>query len=342
MWFSYSDVVKRQFVLYYQKLFTNTKLWQNHIIENIDLTKEPIVVVENYAYRGEQYPAIIISADGGQVIIRDLSDIIGDHHHEEVLGEQMNSFLPLGYMPNGKASVAVQFTPSEDFSLEQINLPLQHSGYGLEGDISVTMYQGGAVPGSGSIVASGSLAGFQRTADIQTYAIGFGDKISLSHSNTYWLLFEADSSSGYYTFIDSNVPTCNVAVQSEEDGTWSIINGQSLVLWGRGNSSLVFGGDVRVTVGVQIAARDEKTAGDIFDIALLFTELAKKAEYSNFHNSRIKIESIAFSGDQAPLKPSINTNIYVKRLTIQVVAAWTFNVDKDILEDFGYNISTFV
>ena len=336
MWFSYSDLVKKEFVKFYQNLFQNTKLWSNSNISILDLSQDKILVTEDYAYQGETYPVIIVGAEGGSLLVRDLSDDMGSYSYEEQLGLIARQYCTIGKTDSGTASAAVSFIPSKDFALEQVNLMLANSGLYSQGDLTVNLYQDSI---SGSLLASGSIYGFGDTQQ-KLLEVGFNTVVNVSADNTYWITVDADDESSYYGYVDDvGITDRDVALKGSSSGSWVIGDDQALVGWIRADSATIWGGDAKIAISLQIAARDEKTANDIADICLIHTELAKKVGYSKFQNSRIRIESIAFGGDVAPLKPGTNTNIFVKKITLNVIAAWSYEVNRDVLKEFGYNIN---
>ena len=338
MWFTYSSIVKREFVKFFQKLFSQQKIWENYTYPVLDLSQDNIIATENYAFRGEKYPAIIVSAEGGQLLIRDLQDSMGDYYHEEIISNNPIGYTVIGKTDSGVASASVSFTPSRNFSLEQVNILMANSGLYSQGNVNVKLYNGGAVPSSGTLLASGSLDGFS-SIQSEYKLVGFDSKVSLNTANTYWITVEPDDiNSSYYLYTDDSISN-NIAVSY--GANWSETADTALCMWLRGDSAIIYGGDVKLSINVQIAARDEKTVSDIFDLCLLFTELAKKVGYSKFHEHKIKIESISFGGETAPIKTGTNTNIFVRTLTVSVIAGWTYDIDKELLKDFGYIINTF-
>jgi len=347
MWITCADMVKREFVRFYNKLFHTPQLYLNttddeNLDSQIDLTKHHIRAVENFNYEGEEYPVIVVGVNGGELLIRDFGDEIGTHSHIETLGTDSLGYEIIGNNGSGSISeVAVKFQPSISFELEEIKTLMSNATGYAQGDITVYLYEGGDEPEEGTLMASGVLDGFSDQSQHYTY-FGFSDKQSLDKDNTYWLRYTTDSYSRYNIFIDTDdsVSDMSVAVKDDASSDWSVETGKAVVGTLRGNSAIVFGGDVRIPVTVQIAGKDAKTVDAIFDISLLYTELAKKTAYGDFYKQRIRIDKISFGGDTAP-QQFRNQLIFIRSMTVNVIAAWTFDVSAELLREFGYDISVY-
>lgn len=341
MWVSYSDIVKEEFVKYYQSVLYNQKVLANGNLKTIDLSKhDNIKVTQNYAYRGEAYPVVVIGSEGGSLETLGFNDDVGGHNDTFTLGTDYNSYVTIGYNSSGSASVAIKFSPDEDTELEHISLAMANSGLYAHSDIDVVLYEGGVVPGSGSVVSSGSIHGFNDTTH-DLYKVGFGEDIDLDSDTDYWIEVSTDSSSQYYLFVDIEGYTNTIATRNSDSDSWTLATNKGLVGTVTGGTVDVLGGNVRVPITVQIAAKDSQTVDNIFDVLLLFTELARRYEYSAFEDNRIFIDKINFGGDTAPRELAGNIQIFVKQMTVNVVAAWTYNVSKTVLADIGITTTTF-
>jgi hypothetical protein len=343
LWATYADIAKKEIVKYFQKIFNNLSTIQNDGIKTLDFTGSKVQVTENYAYRGEKYPVIVVSAEGGQMLVRGFNDDIGRHYMEEVLGSHNNTYAVVGKNRGGAvSSAAVKFTPTEDFGLEQISLTMANNGIFSQGDITFNLYEGGVAPGSGSLLASGTVGGFIST-DFSTKYLGFGADIDLVTTSSYWIEVVSDDESGYAVCIDTsdNAEGKTLALKDDTDSAWVVSDDMAIVMSLRGDTQDMLGGDVRVPIVLQIAAKDIQTVDNIFDMVLLWAELAKRFEYSDFIDKRIKIESISFGGDTAPRELGGNITIYVKQVTLNIVGAWTYGIDKEVLASLGYSVTTF-
>ncbi len=332
MYFAFKRSVKRAWVEYFKRIFKTYNTFYNADIETITLRdkKHDIrpLVVENYRYTGEEYPAIVVSAGGGgDIDSLDFREYIGTAHQEYNMGDSLNSYVEVGGSEE-TTQVSRIYLDTALTPVQSCEIYLSYAS-GNTSDITVSFLADNDGEPSDTVLASGSIAGFSNTQPVSKIPVLSND-VNLAEKTVYWLKVQTEADSVYNLFTDEVDDT--VRMTQVSGGSWTATNNETIWYKLYGDYNEKFGTDANVPITIQIAAKDAPVMERLFDICLTYASLVKTDTTGQFLAHGIKVNRITFAGDQPPREKG-NDKIFIGQINIECRAGWTEEFSKNLLKE---------